>query len=164
MCTPNDAVALDAPTRAYTGWIYDSWFDCAQDHTGKILVPADIQYRLAHHGLTLAAEEANEVCRTVMTDPYSEYRDRSLLEAPTEAELTRAIDFALTHLGLLDAPGDCPECGRNGPIWSPKHADCAAKIMAKPCAWCGQANVTNTRAWAPICEACHDHQSHLDAI
>jgi hypothetical protein len=123
---------------------------------------SDIQYRLDELGLRLTDGEIGEVCDEIAFGG-SEYHDRSMLASPTIADLTLSIDTALKHKGLLDGPGDCPECGRNGHISSAKHASCYAAIVAKANGLCGcGAAATNTRYWIPVCAVCAEREDILD--
>lgn len=125
--------------------------------------PADITYRVRELGLMPTLDELLAVCKTIKSGG-NEYCE-SMLNEPTPRELTLSIDAALKHEGVLDGPGDCPICGRNGRINSAKHIGCFVKLMddVSGLCRCGKP-ATNTRNWVPMCQSCCDHEDHLDAI
>lgn len=112
-----------------------------------------------HPDLSLTAKQILDVVGILYEDML-DWRD-----IRTEAGFANVIDECLELAGLLDTPGDCPECGKGGYASAPRHHVCARLILAKArfkC-HCGKP-ATNFSGWAPICLDCEEHKAHLDAL
>lgn len=80
-------------------------------------------------------------------------------------DLKRIVCARLEFQGLLDGPGDCPICRRNGWIATDKHAKCVEEIYRRAAHKCGCGKPAATiRYYEPHCEKCNDQQAHLDAL